>query len=127
MPHCALYQIAIFLFFCWVTLKSCYRNWTHCVSHINTLTVSIHCSSIDSLEILLSRVVKSLIMCKEQPIFLKYTQLWTECPASRKRFSRKKYRMRLFSSFQKTNSKQTSGSVFAEKKNKLRRQYMNWN
>ena len=58
LPKCS------YPFYCWVTLMSYYRNWTHCVPHINMWTVSIHCSSMDSIEILLSRMVKCLIMCK---------------------------------------------------------------
>ena len=49
--------------FCWVTLKSCHKNWTLCASHIIRWTVSMHSSSFDSVEIL-SREVKGLKLCK---------------------------------------------------------------
>ena len=42
------------------------------------------------------------------------TEEWTELPASRKRLLRKKYKKHLLSSFQKTKATQTSGSVFAD-------------
>ena len=40
---------------------------------------------------------------------------------AKKRFLRKKFRKRLFSSFQKTKSTQTSGSVFAERIEKIKK------
>ena len=40
---------------------------------------------------------------------------------AKKRLLRKNYKKRLFSSFQKTKTMQTSGSVFAEKLKKLRK------
>ena len=75
----AFYPIADFTFCCWATLKRCYRNWTHCVSHINTWTVSIHCSSVDSVEELLSRVVMSLTVSKKHYILLKKKQNAQHC------------------------------------------------
>ena len=81
----AFHPIVDFTFFWWVTLKGYYRNWTHCVSHIHTWTVSIHCPSIDSVEVLLSRVVTCLILCTEQSFLSKETSDWTECPAWRKK------------------------------------------
>ena len=58
MPRCAFYPNADFAFRCCVTLKSCYKNSNFCVPHINTWTVSVHCLEIDSVEIMLSSVVK---------------------------------------------------------------------
>ena len=46
------------------------QKLAHFVPHINKWTVSIYCSSVDSVEILLSRVVKWLIMCREQSILI---------------------------------------------------------
>ena len=54
-------------------------------------------------------------MCKEQSILIKKTEEWTECPASRKRLLKKKYRRFILSSFQKTKSTQTSESVSAQR------------
>ena len=85
MPKFPYNPIADFTFYCWVTLKSCYRNWTHSVSHMNTWTVSIHCSSVSSVQKLLSRMFKCLITSKDQSILIKETEEWTEFPASRRR------------------------------------------
>ena len=41
LPNCRYHNLML------VTMKSCYINCTHCVSHINTSIVSIHSSSID--------------------------------------------------------------------------------
>ena len=68
MPRCAFHPIPDITFYCWVMLKRCYRNWIHCFSHINTWTVSMNSSSIDSAKLLLSRRAKCLIMCKKQPV-----------------------------------------------------------
>ena len=62
-PKCAFYPMADVTFFCRVMLKSCCRKWAHCDSHINNCTVSTHPSSIGSVENLLSRAVKCLILC----------------------------------------------------------------
>ena len=118
MPKYAFQPTAAILLFCWVTLKSCYRNWTYCVSHIDTWTVSIHTSSIDSVEILLLSATKCSIMWREQFFFKKKktkTEEWTECPASRKRDSWGKNGKHLLSSFQETKWGQTSWSVIADK------------
>ena len=95
----------------WVTLKSYYRNLTHLVSHFNIRTVSIHCSSIDSLKVLLSRVVKCSILCKEQFTLFNEAEEWRErMPSfSKRRLLRKRYRKHFLSSFRKTKSTQTSG------------------
>ena len=79
------------------------------------VTVSIQCSSIILVEILWSRVVKCLIICKEQSVLIEETEDWTECPAREKRFLRKKCRKPLLSFFQKTKSTRTRRSVFAER------------
>ena len=58
----------------------------------------------------------SLIICRIQFISTSKTEGWTECQAWRKRDSRgKTTKKHLLSSFQKTKSTQTSGSVFADR------------
>ena len=64
---------------------NCYRKWTLSVSHINAWTLSIHYSSIDSVESIMPRVEKRLIMCKEQSILNKETDNSTKCPALQKK------------------------------------------
>ena len=74
--------------YCWVTLKSCFRYWTYCVSHINMKTVvSIDSSGITSMEILLSRVFNCLVISREQTKLFKEKEKWTKYPASLKRNS----------------------------------------
>ena len=95
---------------------SCYRNWMHSVSTTNMWTVCINFSSTASLAKLLSRVDKSLIVCRGQFISTSKTEEWIECPTSRKkRLLGKKYKKHLLSSFRKTKSTQTNGSVFADR------------
>ena len=62
-------------------------NWMHSVPTTNTWTVCIHFSSTASRAKLLSRVDKSLIICRWQFISTSKTEEWRECPASRKRDS----------------------------------------
>ena len=75
MLRCAFYQLWHMTIYCWLVLKSCYRS---CILHVsrNTWTVSMHSQNIDPVEILLSRAVKCLIMCKEQPTLIKETEKW---------------------------------------------------
>ena len=90
MLSCAFYPIADIRFFCGVTLRICYRIWTQYFPyfpHIDKWTVSFHSSSIDSLENLLSRSAKCLIICRWQSASIKETEEWTECTATRKRKS----------------------------------------
>ena len=54
------------------------------VSTTNMWTVCIHFSSTASVTKLLSRVDKSLIICREQFFSTNKTEHWTECPAWRK-------------------------------------------
>ena len=69
--RCAFPRFADLKFYCLVTLKSCYRFSTHCISHINTSTFSLHSSSIDPLEILLSRAANCLILRKKKAASIK--------------------------------------------------------
>ena len=67
------------------TFKSYKGNWIHFVSPINTLTVCIHYSSIDSVEKILQRVDKCLITCNEQLTLITETREWTACRALQKK------------------------------------------
>ena len=68
------------------------------------------------MEKFLQRVDNCLITCNEQLTLITEKREWTECRAlQKKRLSRKKYKKLLFSSFQKTKTSQTNGSVFAER------------
>ena len=69
-------------------LKNSYKNCSHCVPHINTWTVLIHFSSIESVENLSPIVEKCLIMCREEFILIKETKVWTKCPELRRGGSR---------------------------------------
>ena len=123
MPKCASYQIAEFTFCCWVTLKSCYRTKTHCVSQINTRTASIHCSSIDSMEISL-RVVKCLKMCQDQSILIKETEEWTEIPASWKKDSWGRSKESIFwASSKGQNQRKSVYQPLQKEMNRLKRKY----
>ena len=93
----------------------------HSVLTTNTWTVCIHFSSTASVAKLFSRGDNSLINCRGQFISTSKTEEWTECPASRKRLLRKKYKKHLLSSFQKTKSTQTSGSVFTDRIEQVKR------
>ena len=74
------------------------------------------------METLLQRVDKCLITCNEQLTLITETREWTECRALQKRDSLgKKFEKHLVSSFQKTKSTQTSGSVFAERIEKVKK------
>ena len=56
----------------------------HLASTINTWTVCIHFSSIDSMENLLQRVDKCLITCNEQLTLITETWELTDCRALQK-------------------------------------------
>ena len=73
------------------------------------------------MEKLLQRVDKCLITCNEQLTLITETREWTECRTLQKRDSRKKYTKHLFSSFQKTKTAQTSGSVLRERIEKVKK------
>ena len=91
-------------------------------SHMNTWTVSTQCSCIDSMEKSLSKVVKCLLLCKVQSFLSKETDEGTECPVSPKRDSWGKSLEGFFSSaFPKTTSTQTSGSVFVERSEQVKK------
>ena len=71
-------------------LRSCYINWIHFVSPINTGTVFIPCSSTDSAEKLMQRVEMCLTMCTEQSPLTKETEEWTKCRVLQKEALEKK-------------------------------------
>ena len=127
MPRCAFCPNGEVAFYCWVTLKSCYRNWTHRVSHINTWTVFSHSSSTESESKLLSIAVKCLIKCRAQSVLLKGTGEWTDCPPSRKKAFVEKVQKAYIELLQTTKSPQTNQSFFAERIEQVQRQNMSWN
>ena len=103
-------------------LRNCYINWIHFVSPINTWTVFIPCSSTDSVEKLLQRVETCLTMCREQSPLTKETELWTKCRVLQKKtLLRKKFKQHFMSTLQKNKSTQTSGSVFTERTEKVKK------
>ena len=56
------------------------------------------------------------MMCKEQCKLTREPRKWTKCPALYKRnLLRRKYKKHLLNSLQPTKSKQTTGSVLAER------------
>ena len=61
-------------------LKKCYKNCSRCVPHINTWTVLIHCSIIESVNNLSPRVEKGLIISREEFNSIKELKVWTKCP-----------------------------------------------
>ena len=128
MPNCAFLPTADFTFYCSVKTKSCYGNWTHCVSHINMWTLSIDCSSIDSVNILLSRKVKCLTLCKEQSFLIQGTEEWTECPAPRERDWWWKSTGNIYwaSSKRQNQRKALDQSVLKELKKLKKKQKSNW-
>ena len=74
------------------------------------------------MEKVLHKVDKCLITYNEQLTLIKETREWTECRVlERKRLLRKKSKKHLFRSFQKTKTMQTSGSVFAERIEKVKK------
>ena len=102
-------------------LRNSYINWIHFVSPINTWTVFIPCSCTDSAEKLLHRVEMCLTMCREQSPLTKGTEEWTKCRVLQKRLLRKKFKQLLMKALQKNKSTQTSGSVFAERIEKVKK------
>ena len=72
---------------------SCYINWTLSVAHINKSTLSITYSSTDSVEKLVPRVDKCLILCKGQSSLTKENREVDKIPSSaNKRLWRKSYK-----------------------------------
>ena len=90
------------IFFWWLTLNNFHRNWTHCVSDISTWIDSIHSSSIDLVERLLSRAVKRLIMTKEQSILIKVREV-DRMPSIVKKILEEKYRNHFWAPSKKQN------------------------
>ena len=81
------YPIADITLYYLEKLRSCYINWIHFVSPINTWTVYIPCSSTASVGKLLQRVEMCLTMCREQSPLTKETEGWTKCRVLQKRDS----------------------------------------
>ena len=61
------------------------------------------------------KVDMCLITCNEKLTLITETGQWTECRALQKRLFCEKFKKHLFSSFQKTKTTQTSGSVFVKR------------
>ena len=96
---CAFYPNAEIAFFSGVTLKISHRNWTHCVPYINTGTVFMYSSGIDSVGILLPIVVRCLIMCRSSLFLSKKHRSGQNARIAKKRLLRNKYRKHSLSSF----------------------------
>ena len=96
-------------------LKCCYEKWMHSVPPTNKWTVCIHYSRLNSVAIFLSKMDECLILCRRQFISTTKTEELTDCPASTKN------KIHSLSSFIKTISTQTSGSVFAVKIDRVKR------
>ena len=75
MPRFPFYPVANISFFWSITLKSCWGNWSHCVSHIKTVFILLRYQFSG---IFFSRLVKCLKICKEQSALTKATEEWTE-------------------------------------------------
>ena len=71
-------------------MRSCYINWIHFVSSINTSTVCIPCSNNDSAKKILHRVQLCLKMYKVRSHLNMETEKWTKCRVLQKRDSREK-------------------------------------
>ena len=63
-----------------------------------------------------------LTLCREQSLLTKETEEWTNCRVlQKKRLWRKKFKQHFMSALQKNKSTQTSGSVFAERIEKIKK------
>ena len=113
--------IANFTLYYFEALKSFWRIWIHFASPISTGTVCIHFSSIDPVGKLLQRVDKCLITCNEELTLLTQTREWTECWALQGRdFCEKSSKSICSTPFIRQKTTQTSGSVFAERIEKIK-------
>ena len=95
----------------------------HFASPINTSTVCIHYSRIDSVETFLQngQVLENVQRAVD---FNHRNNGLDRLPSiAKKRLLRKKFKKLLFSSFQKTKTTQTSGSVIAEKIEKVKNKF----
>ena len=103
-PTCTFYRSADITFLRWVTLKSYSRSWTLGVSQTNTWTLSIQCSSLDSMEIVFSRMVNCLYCAKSSLFYSKKWRMQRMPTIAETRLLKKKYRKHSLSSFQKTKA-----------------------
>ena len=69
----------------------------------------------------MQRVEKCLITCSEQLTLITETRELTECRALQKKTFKEKFKKHLVRSFKKTKTTQTSGSVFAERIEKVKK------
>ena len=93
----------------------------HSVSTTNSWTVCIHFSSTASV----AKIVKSAQRFDNLQKAVRFNQqnsgVHREPNIAKKRLLRKKYKKQLLSSFQKTKSTQTSGSVFADRNEQVKK------
>ena len=117
-----LYPLVIITLYYLEKLRNCYIYWIHFVSPINTWTIFIPCSSTDSAEKLLQRVETCLTMYGEQSRLTKETEEWTTCRIlQKKKLLRKKFKQHFMSALRMNKSTLTSGSVFAERIENVRK------
>ena len=81
------YPLVNIRLYCLEKLRSCYINWIHFVSTINTWTAFKPCSSTTSMEKTLQRVEMCLTRCREQSPSTKETEEWTKCRVLQQRGS----------------------------------------
>ena len=94
----------------------------HSVSTTNTWTVCIHFSSTASVAKLFSRVDYFFDNLQRAVHFNQQNRGEERMPSiAKKRLLRKKYKKQLLSSIQKTKSTQTSGSVFADRTEQVKK------
>ena len=121
LPNCRYH---VFLM---VTLKSYCRNWTFYVSNINTWTVPIHCTSVDSVKILLSGVVRCSTMCKEQSILIKKRGVDRIPSIARRKSWPKSIESIVWAPSKRQNQGKPVDQSLENELNNLNRQNMNWN
>ena len=109
-------------------LRTCYINWIHFVSPMNTWTVFIPCSSYASMEKLWQTLEMCLTMCKEQSTLTRETEEWTKCRTLQKRGSwDKSLDSILWVLFKRTNQGRPVVQCLQKEMKKPKRQNLNWN
>ena len=117
-----LYPFVSITFYYLEKLRNCDINWIHFVSPINTWTVFIPCTSTASMEKLLQIVQKCSEMCREQSLLTKEKKSVDKMPSiAKKRLLRIKFKQHFMSALEKNKSTQTSGSKFAKRNEKVKK------
>ena len=93
---------------------SCYRCLTHSVPPINMWIVSIHFSSTNPAEKLMSQVDNCLNKCREQVFLHKQNHSRHKTQHFKYRFLENYFKRHYFSLIQKTIRTQTGGSIFEQ-------------